>query len=858
MESPASQQEQVLEMIVARRPLDQILERVAAVIEQDCPAARAAALVPDGGGRLRVVARSGLPLPFVAAVNEMDLGLAAGMSSDASTEPAAGSGYDPLRAAWQPLHRLAAEHGLHACWSAPLVGASNQPLGVLTLFYTQPHELTRDEQQLVSRASHLASAAIEHHMTERALRGSEARGSAVMRAALDCILIIDRHGIVQEFNPSAERTFGYTREEAVGRTLAELIIPPALRKAHSRGLQHYLATGEGPVLGKRIEVPAIHRDGHEFPVELSILDISTDDTPYFVGYIRDISEQKRAEREREERARINALSAEIGAVLTDGGVLQPMLQRCAEIVVQHLDAAFARIWTLDEKEQVLHLVASAGQYTHLDGPHSRVPVGAFKIGMIASERTAHLTNDVQSDPRVGDKEWARREDMVAFAGYPMLLEGRLFGVVAMFARRELSDDVLETLRLVAERLTLTLHRKETEERMRLSEQRHRTLVEASAAVVWSTSPVGEFRSEQPRWNAFTGQSTEQAHGLGWLESVHPDDRRRTHAEWTAAIRDRRLFQMDHRLRRSDGEYRHMQARAVPVADDHGEVLEWIGVHTDITEQVRAQQTQHHLALEQAARREAEARQTQLRRYSEELERSNQELQAFAYVASHDLQEPLRKIRAFGDVLREDFGSALGTEGSDFLQRMQNAAERMQTLINDLLAYSRVTTRAQPFREVDLNSVVEEVLDTLELRTRETGASIEVKDLPSLQADPLQMQQLLQNLIGNALKFHKPDTSPRVTVLTRPAPDAPDERSWIELVVQDSGIGFDERYLDRIFSIFQRLHGRGGFEGTGVGLAICRKIAERHGGSITAHSAPDQGASFVVRLPLTQPERDHSL
>jgi signal transduction histidine kinase len=154
--------------------------------------------------------------------------------------------------------------------------------------------------------------------------------------------------------------------------------------------------------------------------------------------------------------------------------------------------------------------------------------------------------------------------------------------------------------------------------------------------------------------------------------------------------------------------------------------------------------------------------------------------------------------------------------------------------------------------------VEEVLDTLELRTRETGASIEVKDLPSLQADPLQMQQLLQNLIGNALKFHKPDTSPRVTVLTRPAPDAPDERSWIELVVQDSGIGFDERYLDRIFSIFQRLHGRGGFEGTGVGLAICRKIAERHGGSITAHSAPDQGASFVVRLPLTQPERDHSL
>jgi PAS domain S-box-containing protein len=234
----------------------------------------------------------------------------------------------------------------------------------------------------------------------------------------------------------------------------------------------------------------------------------------------------------------------------------------------------------------------------------------------------------------------------------------------------------------------------------------------------------------------------------------------------------------------------------------------------------------------------------------ELRRSNEELEKFAYVASHDLQEPLRKIQAFGDRLKTKQRHALGEEGQDHLDRILKAAGRMRTLINDLLAFSRVTTRGQPFARVDLNDVVAGVLSDLELRVGQTGAEIEVGQLPAVDADPTQMRQLFQNLIGNALKFHKPGEPPRVAVRGEVVPGDPTQ---VRLTVSDNGIGFDEKYLDRIFQVFQRLHGRDEYEGTGVGLAICRKIVERHRGEITARSRPGEGSAFVVTLPQSHPE-----
>lgn len=237
-------------------------------------------------------------------------------------------------------------------------------------------------------------------------------------------------------------------------------------------------------------------------------------------------------------------------------------------------------------------------------------------------------------------------------------------------------------------------------------------------------------------------------------------------------------------------------------------------------------------------------------YSQELARSNRELQNFAFVASHDLQEPLRKIRAFGDRLSARYGEQLG-DGGDYVQRMQSAAQRMSKLIEDLLAFSRISTRSRPFETVDLNAVVEEVLDDLQVKREETGAAIEVEPLPSLSADPMQMRQLFLNLIGNALKFIRPDHTPEVHISCEVAsvPQGELNTPGYRITVKDNGIGFDQQFVDKVFSAFQRLHGRDAYEGTGIGLAICRRIVERHGGSISATSSPGEGATFEILIPV---------
>jgi len=235
-------------------------------------------------------------------------------------------------------------------------------------------------------------------------------------------------------------------------------------------------------------------------------------------------------------------------------------------------------------------------------------------------------------------------------------------------------------------------------------------------------------------------------------------------------------------------------------------------------------------------------------YAQKLEESNKELQEFASVASHDLQEPLRKVQAFGDRLMTGYGDALGPTGLDYLERMVNASKRMQALMTALLEYSRVTTKAKPFELVSLTEIVREAVSNLEVLLEKTQGEVTIAALPSIEADRHQMLQIFQNLIGNALKFHRKDSSPSVEVY------AEQHDSVCQITIEDNGIGFDEKNLDRIFVPFQRLHGRFEYEGTGMGLAICRKIAERHGGSITAKSKPDQGSKFIVTLPMEQPKK----
>ena len=230
----------------------------------------------------------------------------------------------------------------------------------------------------------------------------------------------------------------------------------------------------------------------------------------------------------------------------------------------------------------------------------------------------------------------------------------------------------------------------------------------------------------------------------------------------------------------------------------------------------------------------------------ELERSNAALDEFASVASHDLQEPVRKILSFGDLLSTSAGPALDGPARGYLARMLSSAARMRTLISDLLLYSQVSTRVQSFVSTDLARIAKEVIADLETAIAESGGRVEVGALPVIAADPLQIRQLLQNLLGNALKYRRTDTPP-VVRLSCASPN-PLSRA---ITVTDNGIGFNEKYATKIFGMFVRLHGRADYEGSGIGLAICRKIVERHGGTIAATSTAGQGATFTVTLPVTQ-------
>ena len=253
----------------------------------------------------------------------------------------------------------------------------------------------------------------------------------------------------------------------------------------------------------------------------------------------------------------------------------------------------------------------------------------------------------------------------------------------------------------------------------------------------------------------------------------------------------------------------------------------------------------------------ERSQERLQRYNKQLEVSNRELQDFAYVASHDLQEPLRKIETFGDRLRTKYADDLPEGGQKYVERMQSATSRMRLLINDLLGYSRVTTKAKPFVALDLNECLDGVLGDLQIRIEETEAEVRYENLPTIDADRTQMRQLLQNLVGNALKFQRPGVKPVVTVTAEIVRDETFEQQSDVCVIRvaDNGIGFDNKYKDQIFTIFQRLHGRGEYEGTGIGLATVRKIVERHNGTIDADGVEGEGATFIVTLPVEQAQQD---
>jgi PAS domain S-box-containing protein len=307
---------------------------------------------------------------------------------------------------------------------------------------------------------------IESKQAGAPLRESEEHYRAVAEAATDAIITIDSDSTILIVNPATERIFGYSTEEMIGQPLT-MLMPEYLRHLHKAGLTRYLETGRKHIHWSAVQLPGLRKTGNEIPLEVSFAEFTRDGRRFFTGIARDISERKRLQDKQARLARHAVLHAEVSAAVSESErSLRAMLQICTAAVVCHLDAAFARIWLLNEEQKVLELEASAGLYTHLDGQHARIPLGSFKIGLIAAEQKPHLTNSVQSDGRVSDKDWARQEGMISFAGYPLLVEGRTVGVIAMFARQSLELDIIEALESVAPIITQGVERKRTQDTLR--------------------------------------------------------------------------------------------------------------------------------------------------------------------------------------------------------------------------------------------------------------------------------------------------------------------------------------------------------------------------------------------------------
>lgn len=473
--------------------------------------------------------------------------------------------------------------GVHAYAVVPMI-ADGELIGALS-FGGESMPMTAAQISIAKEAAtQFAIALTQARLHERVKRQEQELRSAFDHTNVAMVLT-DLDNRFVRVNDAFARMFGYSREEILQLSMADITHPEDV--AESLACRKTLVAGEPPFF--QIEKRYLHKDGR---VLWGLTNVSlirdAEGTPLqYVGQVQDITERKRVELMLHERSVHAALSADVGLAFTSSESLQEILQHCVESMVRNLDAAFARVWTLNETDKVLELQASAGLYTHIDGPHGRVPVGKYKIGLIAQERKPHLTNDVLHDPRVSDPEWAKREGMVAFAGYPLLLEDRVLGVMAIFARKSLTSTTLEAMTSIANQLTLGIERKWNDEALQESERRIRELTEHVDQVLW-TIDVKESKVlyVSPGYEKMWGRSCQSLldNPRSYMEGVHPLDLEMMNRA-TAAMFQTGYIDVECRILRPDGTTCWVWVRGYPVTLG-GQILRIVGVMEDITEKRR--------------------------------------------------------------------------------------------------------------------------------------------------------------------------------------------------------------------------------------------------------------------------------
>ena len=432
----------------------------------------------------------------------------------------------------------------------------------------------------------------------------------------------------------------------------------------------------------------------------------------------------------------------------------------------------------------------------------------------------------------------------------------------------------QTLQLPRER-TGSIEVETVQKALCKNEECYRSLVEAIAQIIWNTKAQGKFVTEQPSWSKFTGQTYEEYKGWGWLKAIHPDDQPHTVQAWKDALANRSFYEIEHRLRRYDGEYRYMSVRAVPVLKSDGSIREWVGVHMDITERKQVQEARDSEALLQSTdralaeaeptraelqrvfmqvpaaiqtsrgsnhvievRQEIEKKAEELAHLTQALERSNRELDQFAYIASHDLKAPLRAIANLSEWIEEDIADQLSDESREHLNLMRKRVYRMGALIDGILQYSRAG-RVQQVETVNVSALLS---NTIELLAPPPDVSIVLEPgMPTLKTEKIPLEQVFMNLINNAIKYGQ-SSDTRVQVSVR------DVGRYYEFAIADNGPGIAPEYHQKIWLIFQRLQARDQQEGTGIGLSVVKKIVESRGGRVWLESELGAGATFRFTWP----------
>jgi len=379
-----------------------------------------------------------------------------------------------------------------------------------------------------------------------------------------------------------------------------------------------------------------------------------------------------------------------------------------------------------------------------------------------------------------------------------------------------------------------------------SEKQFRQMAELMPQKIWTADVDGNLNYLNQKWLDYTGLSLEESKGWGWEKVIHPDDMEETNRRWQKSITTGEDFEMNNRLKGHDMNYLWHLSRAIAIKDDDGKIKGWVGSNTEIQEQQEQKEE-----LEKAV----VIRASELQIANEELKKINKELEAFAYVSSHDLQEPLRKIQSFAGLILEKENKNLSDKGKIYFHLMEDAARRMQTLIEDLLAFSRLRTDERTFESIDLSTIVEEVKAEFKEAIEMKHATIEATNLGTARVIRFQFRQLMFNLIGNALKFSKPNQPLRVILSSKiitgnSVKNLSPDTTYCHIMVTDNGIGFEEKFQEKVFEVFQKLHSKEEYSGTGIGLATVRKIVSNHNGIITATSKLNEGTTFDIYIPTS--------